>query len=149
MYRNTWILRWIWFNLIQSGRTSENITYIDLTFWPGSCPVVNNLDIYAGVDAALESSFSFFQAVKIFVSPDNILGIETTLACLAETKKMLITCTEAAFTKNPRLLLAPAVSTTQRKLFKIEDLSCSIWQIFRRICCRRNQFWHFYLSTLF
>lgn len=63
--------------------------------------------------------------------PDNILGIETTLACFAASKKILITCSEAAFTRKSLLLSAPAVSTTQHKVFKIEDLSCSIWQISR------------------
>ena len=68
------------------------------TFWPGSCLAENNLDIYAwvlmAVDVAQQSPFTFFfQAVKIRVPQDNILGIETTLACLADCKKILITCT--------------------------------------------------------
>ena len=93
--------------------------------------------------------FQFFSSSENMCLRDNILGIETTVACFAESKKILITCIEAAFTRKTLLLSVAAVSTTQHKVFKIEDLSSSIWQIFRRICCQRNQFWHFYLSTLF
>ena len=92
--------------------------------------------------------FQFFSSSENMCLPDNILGIETTVACFAESKKILITCIEAAFTRQTLLLSAVAVSTTQHKVFKIEDLSSSIWQIFRRICCQRNQFWHF-LSQYF
>ena len=93
--------------------------------------------------------FQFFSSSENMCLRDNILGIETTLACLADCKKILISCSsQATFTRKTLLLTAPDMSTAQHKVFKIEDLSCSIWQIFRRICCRRNQFWHF-LSQYF
>ena len=57
--------------------------------------------------AAQQSSFSFFPSSEnILCRPDNILGIETTLACFAESKKILITCSEAAFTRKTLLLFS-------------------------------------------